>query len=338
MVCPRPGTLLRSAYVLCFLAFAGYAGTAAPPPATAALVRLERSLDAMGTTYTVAAYGTDRFAMDAAVEEAFEEVGRLNDLLSNYKPDSEWSKVNREAVSGPVRVSEELFALLERCVAYSRASDGAFDITVGPLMKLWGFYKGSGRVPHRSEIRTAQGRIGWQHIELDGQKRTVRFKRPVEMDPGGIGKGYAVDRMIGILRKRGITSGIVSAGRSSIYAIGAPPNEPRGWRVEIPNPRDPRKDAFVVYLKDESMSTSGSTEKFFRAGGRVYTHIMDPRAGAPAEGMLQVSVVAPKTIDSEAWTKPYFVNGREWAASHVQKDFRVFLCEDRTEIACVSLP
>lgn len=292
----------------------------------------------MGTTYTVATYGEDRFKMDSAVEEAFDEVRRLDSLLSNYKPDSEWSKVNREAANGPVRVSDELFELLSRCVAYSQASEGAFDITVGPLMKLWGFYKGSGRVPHRSEIRTALGRVGWQHIKLDAARKTVRFDRPVEIDPGGIGKGYAVDRMAGILRKRGVTSGVISAGRSSIYAIGVPPSEPRGWRVEIPNPRNTRDSVFEVFLKDQSMSTSGSTEKFFRAGGRVYTHIMDPRAGAPAEGMLQVSVVAPRTIDSEAWTKPYFVNGRQWATSHIQKEFRVFLCEDRTEIACVSLP
>lgn len=307
-------------------------------PASAGLVRLERSLDAMGTTYTVAVYGPDRFILDSAVEDAFEEVQRLDDLLSNYKPASEWSKVNREAYDGPVQVSPELFSLLQRCVDYSRQSEGAFDVTVGPLMKLWGFYKGQGRVPHRSEIRTAMARIGWEAIRLDAATRTVRFARPVEIDPGGIGKGYAVDRMAVILRERGISSGLISAGRSSIYGIGVPPSEPRGWRVEVPYPRNPRQNFAEVFLRNESMSTSGSTEKFFQAGGRTYSHIMDPRAGRPATGMLQVSVVAPRTIDSEAWTKPYFVLGREWAARHKPKEFRVFLCEDRTEIACVSLP
>lgn len=309
--------------------------SAAPNPN---LLRLERSLDAMGTTYTVAVYGPDRFALDSAVEDAFSEVQRLDDLLSNYKPSSEWSKVNREAYRGPVQVSDELFSLLERCVDYSQRSEGAFDITVGPLMKLWGFYKGQGRIPHRSEIRTVLGRIGWQAIRLDAASKTVRFQRPVEIDPGGIGKGYAVDRMATILRDRGITSGIISAGRSSIYGIGVPPSEPRGWRVEVPNPKNPRENFAEVFLRNESMSTSGSTEKFFTVGGRTYTHIMDPRTGTPATGMLQVSVVAPRTIDSEAWTKPYFVLGREWAARHKPKEFRVFLCEDRSEIACVSLP
>ncbi len=123
-----------------------------------------------------------------------------------------------------------------------------------------------------------------------------------------------------------------------MYAIGAPPNEPRGWRVEIPNPRDSKNAAAVYFLKDQSMATSGSTEKFFAAGGRIYTHIMDPRTGYPAEGMLQVSVIAPQATDSEAWTKPYFILGRQWAERNKPREFQVFLCEDRSETACVSLP
>jgi thiamine biosynthesis lipoprotein len=307
-------------------------------PAATPLLRLERSLSAMGTTFTIAAYGPDRFVMESAIDEAFEETGRLEQLLSNYRPDSEWSQVNREAAQRPVEVSEELFHLLQKCLQYSRESEGAFDITVGPLMKLWGFYRGQARIPRRVEIRTIQSRIGYQNIQLDPVRRTVRFLRPVEMDPGGIGKGYAVDRMAEILVRRGFDSAIISAGRSSIYGIGAPPNEPRGWRITIPHPRDPRRHVAEYYLKNHSMSTSGSTEKFFAFGRRTFSHIMDPRSGRPAEGMLQVSVLAPRTIDSEAWTKPYFVLGRQWAARHRPTEFTVFLCEDRSEIACVSLP
>jgi len=303
-----------------------------------ALVRLERSLDAMGTTYTAALYGPDRFALDAALEEAFDEVQRLDLQMSNYRAESEWSRLNREAAQGPVRVSEETIELLARCLDYSRRSEGAFDITVGPLMKIWGFYKGSGRIPHRAEIRTALMRVGWRKIEIDRKAGTVRFRSSVEIDPGGIGKGYAVDRMAGVLKRLGVQRGFITAGRSSMYAIGAPPQEPRGWRVEIPNPRDSRRVEKVYYLKDQSMATSGTTEKFFAAGGRIYSHIMDPRTGYPAGGMLQVSVVAPRALDSEAWTKPYFILGRTWAERNKPKNFEVFLCEDRLENACVSLP
>ena len=305
---------------------------------TAKLLRLERSLDTMGTTYTVTLYGTDQFQLDSAIDDAFDEAKRLEELLSNYRPESEWSRVNQGAYKAPVPVSLELYALLDRCLDYSRRSDGAFDITVGPLMKIWGFYKNTEHVPHRAEIRSALDRVGYQHIHLDPKSHTVRFDAPVDIDPGGIGKGYAVDQMADILRKDGVTSGLISAGRSSIYAIGAPPTEPRGWHILLPNPRDARKNVWELYLKDESMSTSGSTEKFFVAGGKTYSHLMDPRTGNPVQGMLAVSVVAPKTLDSEAWTKPYFVLGREWAARHKPKEFRVFICEDRTEIACVSLP
>lgn len=296
------------------------------------VLRFEESLDAMGSTYSIVLYGRDRFKLQAAVESAFEEVRRLDHMLSNYRPDSEWSKVNRGAGQGPVPISKELFDLLSACVGYSEASAGAFDITVGPLMKVWGFYKGSGRFPHRAEIRGAMATVGYGNILLNGKNQTVQFRRTgVEIDPGGIGKGYAVDRIIDILKQSAINSGIVNAGSSSIYAIGAPPGEPRGWRLEIRHPKDPKRTVQEVFLKDESMSTSGNYEKFFRVRDKVYSHIMDPRTGYPSAGMFSVSVIAPKTIDSEVWAKPYYINGRKWAASHKIASSRVFLCEDRSE-------
>ncbi len=302
-------------------------------------LRLEKSAEAMGCTYTVALYGEDRYRMERAAEAAFDEARRLDDLLSNYRPESEWSRVNRYAAERPVKVSEELFRLLEACRDYNRASEGAFDIAVGPLMKLWGFYRGSGRMPHKAEILAALRRVGWRHVQLDAGQRTVRFTRPgVELDPGGIGKGYAVDHMIEVLKQHGITSALVTAGGSSIYGLGAPPSEPRGWRTEIRDPRRPSRTLVPVYLKNHSLSTSGNYEKFFRAEGRIWSHIMDPRTGYPAPGMLSVSVVSSRTLDSEAWTKPIFINGRRWAAEHIPQGYRAFLCEDRTEQACAWLP
>jgi thiamine biosynthesis lipoprotein len=300
-------------------------------------LRLERSGDAMGAAFTVVVYGDDEPRMISAVENAFDEVRRIDRLLSNYRPSSEWSEVNRNAAKGPVKVSEELFELLSACLEYSRQSEGAFDITVGPLMKLWGFYRGSGRIPHRAEIRSVFSRIGYKNILLNPAGRTVRFARNgVELDPGGIGKGYAVDRMAEILRASGIRDAFISGSASSLYAMGAPPHE-TGWRVQIRDPRDSHRTVEEVILRDESMSTSGSYEKFFRARGKLYTHIMDPRTGYPATGMLAVSVIAPRTLDSEAWTKPLFVNGRQWAAAHKPKGLRAFFCEDRVDQPCAWL-
>lgn len=301
-------------------------------------LRLEKSAEAMGTAYSVVVYGDDRVKLDVAVEGAFDELQRLDELLSNFKPGSEWSEVNRDGAERPVRVSSELFQLLSACQRYSRESEGAFDISVGPLMKLWGFYKGNGRLPHRAEVQAVMARIGYRHVDLDAAGQTVRFDRKgVELDPGGIGKGYAVDRMLRVLKDYGITTALVSGGGSSIYALGAPPSDARGWKIDIKDPKAPGKVMESVYLKNESLSTSGSYEKFFRAEGRIFSHIMDPRTGYPAAGMLSVSVIAPQTIDSEVWAKPFFINGRAWSTQHKPKGFRAFLCEDRTEQACAWL-
>jgi thiamine biosynthesis lipoprotein len=305
----------------------------------AELLRLEASVDAMGTTFSLVLYGDNRDGLEFAAEAAFEEARRLDHLLSHYRPDSEWSEVNRFAAQRPVKLTPELFRLLAACLDYSRASEGAFDLSVGPLMKVWGFYQGSGRLPAKAEVAQALQQVVYRHLLLDAAARTVRFARPgLALDPGGIGKGYAVDRMVETLLETGVTSALVSAGGSSIYGLGSPGAESDGWLVKIRDPKDSSRTVEELRLKNLSLSTSGAYEKFFVAGGRIHSHIMDPRTGYPAQGMLAVSVVAPKTIDSEAWTKPFFILGRQWAARNQPKDLRVFLCEDKAGTTCTWLP
>jgi FAD:protein FMN transferase len=301
----------------------------------AGLARLELTEEAMGSSFSLVLFGPDRPGLESAAAAALAEAHRLDLLLSNYLAESEWSAMNREAASRPVRVTPELFALLSDCLEYSRMSDGAFDITVGPLIKVWGFYKGEGGLPQPREVKDRLNRVGYRHVRLDPGPRTVRFARPgMDLDPGGIGKGYAVDRMIEILKQAGVRIALVSASGSSIYGLGAPPDEQQGWPITIRTPRDPFAVATQVALKDMSLSTSGSYEKFFWAEGRTYSHIVDPRTGYPAKGTSAVSVLAPRTIDSEAWTKPFFINGRRWASTHKPSGFRVFFCEDRPQATC----
>ena len=306
------------------------------------LLRFEANLDAMGGIYSLVLYGPDRYQLEAASEAAFDEVRRLDQLLSNYKATSEWSEINRFAADRPVAVSAESFHLLSACLEYSRRSEGSFDITVGPLMKAWGFYKGSGRLPHRAEIRSALASVGSSYVEMNPDARTVKFRRPgMSIDPGGIGKGYAVDRMVNILREAGIKSAFISASTSTVYALGTPPGE-AGWKVTISDPKNRQRSVEQLLLKDESLSTSGNYEKFFMAGKHLYSHIMNPRTGYPAEGMLSVSVIAPRAIDSEAWTKPLYVNGRAWfsqAQARYQdlRSFRAFTCENGWEPKCAWL-
>jgi len=303
------------------------------PPGGA--LQLQRSTDAMGTTFSVVLYGSDQPSMNLAVDAAFAEAHRLDALLSNYIPASEWSGINREAAAHPVTVSPELFRILSECNKYSRASDGAFDLTVGPLMRAWGFFGGERHVPSPDQLRDALERVGYRHVQLNSRKRAVRFDRlGVEIDPGGVGKGYAVDRMVEILRARGFRNALVAASGSTIFGLGNPPEDPRGWTVSIADPWDHRKNAAQLFLKDMSLSTSGSYEKSFRIGGRRYSHIMDPRRGAPAETAVQVTVLAPRALDSEVWAKPYFIQGSAWTATHKPKSWRVLFCENTPAAAC----
>ena len=338
-------------FVLVLFLLQGATGAAARPaaPGHSELLRLEASAEAMGSTYSVVLYDEDRNKMESAAEDAFEEARRLDALLSNYRPESEWSKVNGYAAEHPVAVSKELFDLLAACAEYSRASEGAFDITVGPLMQIWGFYKGTGHLPQAGEVNRVLKQIGYRNLILDASNHTVAFaNRGVNIDPGGVGKGYAVDRMVEVLKKDGIRTALVSGGGSSIYGLGAPPDE-AGWKIYIKNPLNEFQHVAEVMLKNESLSTSGSYEKFFVAEGRTWSHIMDPRTGFPAQGTLSVSVVAPRTLDSEVWAKPYFINGRQWTVQHKPREFRVFFCPadepnsdgtdpKKAEQTCVWLP
>jgi thiamine biosynthesis lipoprotein len=293
----------------------------------------------MGTTFSMVLYGDDRARLEGATSAAFAEVHRLDQMLSNYLPDSAWSEVNRSAALRPVTVPMELFQLLSDCLDYSRTSGGTFDITVGPLMKAWGFYRGEGLLPQKAEIAQALRAVGYRHVHLDRSTQSVRFDLAgVELDPGGVGKGYAVDRVIDVLKREGVKIALISAGGSSIYGMGAPPEDPQGWRITIRAPHDPHRGAAELFLRDMSFSTSGSYEKFFWANGRRYAHIMDPRTGYPARGASSVSVLAPRTIDSEVWAKPYFIQGQAWTTTHKPRDFRAFFCEDTTQAVCSWIP
>jgi FAD:protein FMN transferase len=273
----------------------------------------------MGTVFTVVAYGSNRAYLEEVAEQAFGEIDRLDDEMSNYKPSSELSGINRDAFHQEVIVEPELFGLLERCRRYSEDTGGGFDITVGPLMKSWGFFRGRGRLPSSSELAQVLERIGYQHVKFDVAKRTIQFDKPgVEIDLGAIAKGYAVDQVIAILREYRIKQALVSSGTSSVYALGTPPDEP-GWKVSVRDPLDPSRAALVLRLQDLSLSVSGNYEKFFKLGGKTYTHIMDPHTGMPVENMLSTVVISPSATDSDALSTSFFVEGVEQSRKYLER-------------------
>ena len=291
--------------------------------------RFESSATIMGSELRIACHAPTKRLAAGAVTAAFDEARRIDAFLSHYKPDSELSRINAEAAEAPVTVSEEMADLLARCRAYSAASEGAFDITVGALVKAWGFFTGDGSKPMPWTLWLARRNSGYRHMELDRAGRTVQFLRSgLALDPGGIGKGYAVDRVVATLREYGIERALVSFGASSIYALGNSPADGGGWSLDLRKPEEDGGPATTVTLKNEALSTSGSYEKSFLDGGKRYGHILDPRTGRPASGLSAVSVIAPSSIDAEAWSTALFVNGEAWALANPVPGARVFVCRD----------
>jgi thiamine biosynthesis lipoprotein len=277
---------------------------AGPPPA-----RVEASRMSMGCLYTIVAYGPDPGVVSTATERALDEVDRLDRLMSHFRPDSPLSQLNQQPPGTPAVVDSELFDLIAVADTYSRESDGAFDITVGPLMKAWGFFRGLGRVPGGDELSQLRRRVGYRHVVLDRARRSIAFDLAgVEIDLGAIAKGYAVDRAVATLRQHGVTAALVSAGGSTIYALGAPP-ESDGWPIDVQDPLAAGRVAFTLTLRDRALSVAGRSEKSFEIDGVEYTHILDPRTGMPVRGVLGVVVLAPDGTSGDALDTTLFVQG-----------------------------
>lgn len=258
----------------------------------------------MATRFEIALHGGNPVALRAAGEEALDEIDRLEAQLSLYRPGSELARLNREAHERPVRVTPELFRLLARALEFSRATGGAFDITVAPLVRCWGFMGGAenGAVPEAAALEEARAKVGSQHVELDAGKLTVRFTRAgVMLDLGAIGKGHAVDRAAAVLRAAGVVSALIHGGTSTSFALG---HQPDGtpWKVAIisPNQDSSARPLAVVELENESLSVSAVWGRSFRVGEKTYGHIIDPRTGAPADGAQLAAVVLPGATETDA--------------------------------------
>jgi FAD:protein FMN transferase len=304
-------SLKVAVFVSLILATLQLVSAAAPP------VRYEDSHDAMGTVFTVVAYGEDKEFLAEVVREVFDEIDQLDAQMSNYKPQSELSGINRDAARHPVLVEPKLFGLIQDSLRTSQETDGAFDITVGPLLKVWGFFRGQGRIPSDSELASVMRRIGYRHVKLDSERREIWFNTPgVELDLGAIAKGYALDRAVELLRSEGISSALISSGTSSICALGAPPGE-TGWKISIRDPFDAKRVADTVRIKNYSLSVSGDYEKFFKLQGRIYSHIFSPKTGRPVENMLSTAVLAPLGETSDSLSTSFYVMGPKRTESYL---------------------
>lgn len=294
---------------------------------------------AMGTEYSLYLYAPSREEAATMAKPVFDEVDRVDALLSNYRPDSELSRINRHAFDDEVTTDPETFRFLATCLAWSERSHGAFDISVGRLMKVWKFFGASGALPSLDELAAARADVGWEKIRLNPERRTIRLLAAgIELDPGGIGKGYAVDRAVRILRAKGVSAALLSAGSSTIYALGAPSGE-AGWKVRVPSPHPGGGTLSTVILRDTSLSTASLSEKNFVHAGQFYGAIMNPQTLQPVRGMLQVTVISQSATDSDALSNALFVAGPEDRAALLgEHDCALVIRGQRAEVEQQAIP
>lgn len=316
--------------------------------------------EAMGSLFEIYLAGTDRETLVGAGEQALDDIERLDRQLSHYRDDSDVARLNQHAVEHWVRLEPRMYHLLKRCAEISVETDGAFDITLGPLMKAWGFHRGEGRIPADSEIARIMETVGIDRVQFDDDDNLLHFTVPgLEINLGAVGKGYAIDQAVETLKLFGVTTAVLHGGQSTIYAMGEPPiarsdgameywsdgesdafpphsiNSPAsdssGWRFEIKDPRDKETVMEVVHLNDEALSVSGNYEQFFESDGVRYSHILNPRTGRPTHGMLSVAVIGPNAEETDALSTAFFVMGRERTQEfcRTRSSLRVIIVEER---------
>ncbi|MBX9789558.1 MAG: FAD:protein FMN transferase [Pirellulales bacterium] len=257
---------------------------------------------------------------------ALDRIDELEAQLTVYRDTSELAAINRQATQGPVAVEARLFELLELAVRLSAETGGAFDVTAGPLTKAWGFFSRRGAVPETADLERALASVGSQYLKLDSQQRTIQFERPdMDINLGAIGKGYALDRAAELLDAAGLTSYLLHGGQSSVLARGGQAgdgNASGAWTIGLGDPTRPGRQLARIDLVNQSLATSGSRMQSFRAGGQRYGHILDPRTGQPALGVLTATVIAPSAAIADAVSTAFFVMGvdgaTEFCRSHAE--------------------
>ncbi|MEL6106896.1 MAG: FAD:protein FMN transferase [Planctomycetota bacterium] len=266
---------------------------------------------AMATEFAVILAEDDAHRVEDAVE-ALEMLDQIEADLTVYQPGSEIARVNASAFEKPVTVSEATFELLQRSIQWNRRTEGAFDVTAGPLVRAWGFTERRGRKPTDEEIELACRRVGSQHLALFPEKRQVQFERAgMEINLGAIGKGFALDRLSARLLDGGVENFLLHGGASSVLARGRQSGELEGWLVGIAHPTKENTRLAGIRLQNEALSTSGSGKQFFHFRGKRFGHVIDPRTGYPAGDLLSLTAVAENATDAEACSTGYFVEGLE---------------------------
>jgi thiamine biosynthesis lipoprotein len=265
---------------------------------------------AMATEFAVILPGEDPRATEIAVD-ALDTLDRIESALSIYRPESEISKINAAAGDSPVTVNTEVFDLITRAVMISQWTDGAFDITAGPLVDCWGFSKRRGQKPSEEQIARARDKVGWNRIVLT--EETSQVFLPIvgmSLNLGGIGKGYAIDCIAADLKKSGVEHFLIHGGKSTILA-SAPVGltDAESWKIAIEHPLRPGQRLTQISLENAAVATSGSGKQFFHYRGKRLGHVIDPRTGYPSGDALSMTIITDKATDADALSTACFVQG-----------------------------
>ena len=284
----------------------------------------------MGTFAHLKAIAKDNRTAMKCLDTAFAELQKVDDLMSDYKDDSEISRLNRDAFKQAVKVDESTFHVLQKSVEFSRLSEGAFDITIAPLTELWRSAAEVNSVPSEAELAAARSKVGYEKLLLDANEMTVRFAVDgMKLDLGGIAKGYAIDRAIEVMQTAGALGGMVDVG-GDIRCFGTPPKGKKTWRIGLEDPAEPKGSEqtlsagagsilLILKLNNAAIATSGGYRRFVLIEGKRYSHIMDRETGASAQGMSSVTIISQNALDADALATSVSVMGPEKGIALIEK-------------------
>ncbi len=290
-------------FVVCLVSVIAWPGLGQ----TQSLTRFEFAEPHMGTICRLVCYAADACKAKQASSAAFAHIANLDDIMSDYSPTSELTRLNQQSGGPPENVSPDLFLVLSEAQRISQLTDGAFDVTVGPIVKLWRRARRQHELPDSERLAHDLRAVGFRKLQLDSSSQSARLAEPgMALDLGGIAKGYAADEALRILKQSGLMSALVAVGGD--IAVGSPPPGTQGWTIAV-RPLEPGQRLKHLLLNNAAVSTSGDAEQFVEIGGKRYSHIVDPTTGIGLIGHRSVTVVAPKGIISDSLATAVCVMG-----------------------------
>ncbi|MBN1393275.1 MAG: FAD:protein FMN transferase [Sedimentisphaerales bacterium] len=281
--------------------------------------------EVMGTFTRVVAVAADTNTAKSCIEAAFAEIEEIDRLMSKHKSDSEISELNRDGFTRAVKVSKPTYEVLQKSIEFSKLSIGAFDVTVGPLVDLWHSAEEVNTLPSDSELQQARAKVGYDKLILDANEESIRFAAEgMEIDLGGIAKGYAIDKAVEVMKRSGAAGGMVVVG-GELQCFGLPPAGQNNWRIGVQDP-EKAKDGFdtgtpllVLNLTDAAVATSGHYRRFVTIGGERYSHIVDPASGHSSETLASVTIICSNSICADALATAVSVMGAEKGLALIRK-------------------